>query len=254
MLDIDNLTVANLPHSILMIGERGGMQNEICNELAAHFGMQCIDITNNITKEYIDQVFLSPNPSFYVINITEIDYRRQNMMLKLFEEPGPFTFIILIAENIDDVIDTIYNRSYVIKLKSYTREELEPYVIKDKDLVLDLCSTPGQVEIANHTDIKALYKLCETIISSMKNANYANALSIADKINYKDEYDKFDLYLFIKAFSNLLLSKLRLNYDKLCYNYLMITKDLNSKVWRVNNKKQQVEYFITNLWEAARCL
>ena len=63
MLDIDNLTINNLPHSILMIGERGGMQNEICKELAAHFGMQCIDITSNINKEYIDQIFLSPNPA-----------------------------------------------------------------------------------------------------------------------------------------------------------------------------------------------
>ena len=90
-------------------------------------------------------------------------------------------------------------------------------------------------------------------MSSMKTANYANALSIADKINYKDEYDKFDLYLFIKAFSNSLLSRLRQSYDKMIYNYLMAVKELNRKVWRVNNKKQQVEYFITNLWEASRC-
>ncbi len=253
MLDTDNLTINNMPHSILMVGEKGGMQNEICNELAAHFGMQCINITDNINKEYIDQIFLSPNPAFYVINITEIDYRRQNMMLKLFEEPGPFTFIILTAESIDDVIDTIYNRSYIIKLRAYTREELEPCILGDKELILNLCSTPGQIEIANHTDIKALYKLCETIISSMKNANYANALSIADKINYKDEYDKFDLYLFIKAFSNLLLSRLKLNSDKLYYKYLIALKELDHNVWRVSNKRQQVEYFITNLWEASRC-
>ena len=253
MIDFDNITVSTLPHSILLVGERGGRQNEICNKIASRFGMRTIDITEHIDKDYIDQIYLSPNPAIYKVNITEIDFRRQNMMLKLFEEPGPFTFIILVAENIDDVIDTIYNRSYVIKLEGYTREELEPLVAKDKDLVLELCSTPGQIEIANHTDIKALYKLCDTIILSMKTANYANALSIANKINYKDEYDKFDLYLFIKAFSNSLLSRLRQCYDKMIYNYLMIVKELNHKVWRVNNKRQQVEYFITNLWEASRC-
>ena len=253
MIDFDNITISTLPHSILLVGERGGRQNEICNKIASGFGMRTIDITDNIDKNYIDQIYLSPNPAIYTVNITEIDFRRQNMMLKLFEEPGPFTFIILIAENIDDVIDTIYNRSYVIRLEGYSREELEPLITKDKDLILELCSTPGQVEIANHTDIKALYKLCDTIISSMKTANYANALSIADKINYKDEYDKFDLYLFIKAFSNSLLSRLRQNYDKMIYKYLIAVKELNHNVWRVNNKRQQVEYFITNLWGASRC-
>lgn len=247
------MTISTLPHSILLVGERGGEQKEICDSIASRFGMRCINITDNITKDFIDQIYLSPNPAFYTININEIDYRRQNMMLKLFEEPDPFTFIILLAETIDDVIDTIYNRSYTVKLKRYTKEELEPLVARDKDLVLELCSTPGQIEIANHTDIKALYKLCDTIMSSMKTANYSNALSIADKINYKDEYDKFDLYLFIKAFSNSLLSRLEQSYNKMYYDFLMITKALNHTVWKVSNKRQQVEYFITNLWEIARC-
>lgn len=252
MTEFDNMTAYTLPHSILLLGDRGGRQKEFCKNLASKFGMLCIDITNELSKDFIDQLYLSPNPAFYTINVEEVDYRKQNMMLKLFEEPGQFTYTVLLAETQDDVIDTIYNRSYVVQLPKYTREELEPLIVRDKDLVLGLCTTPGQVEIANHTDIGALYKLCETIISSMSKANYANALSIASKINYKDEYDKFDLYLFIKAFSNLLVSKLKESFSPLLYSYYMTTKDLEYKSRHVNNKQRIVEQFITNLWWASR--
>lgn len=252
-MDFDNLTVSNIPHSILLLGDRGGRQNEFCENLAGKFGMSCIDITNEITKDFIDTIYLSPNPAFYKINIAEIDEKRQNMMLKLFEEPGAFTFIILIAESTSDVIDTIYNRSYEIRLPGYTYDELLPYVAKDEDIVMQLCSTPGQIEIANHTDIKALCKLCDTILNSMKTAAYYNALTIANKINYKDEYDKFDLYLFIKAFERALLLKMHTDGSEIYYKYNKLLNEFRDRVRRVNNKKQQMENFITQLWEVSRC-
>ena len=135
-------------------------------------------------------------------------------------------------------------------MDAYKRDYLST-LVTDKnniDIILDVCTTPGQIEIANRTDMTSLDKLCSTIISSIGASNYQNALSIANKINFSDKYDKFDLNLFIKVLKNkILLSEFN--------NKQMIYSDLNTVskyILSMNNKQQYFENFLTKMWVNSR--
>ena len=244
---INSYTLDTLPHSILLVGDRGSEQDEICKYISNKFNLIILNITDNISLEYINEIYLSTNPTLYIIETASITEREQNILLKFFEEPNPYVYIILVAESKYNLLETIETRSYELILEKYSKEQLEP-LAKEKNLTLKICNTPGQVDIANHTNMYKLYELCKLILEKMSVAAYFNALSISNKINFKDDPDKFDLFLFIKMLGYVLIenhsNKSLEMYKELCL--------LNKKIWIVLNKKQAFENFITNIWEISR--
>jgi len=67
------------------------------------------------------------------------------------------------------------------------------------ETVYKLCTTPGQLLTADLKGLSDLLVFCERFAQYVPQANFANTLSIATKINYKEEYDKFDFELFFRA-------------------------------------------------------
>ena len=71
-------------------------------------------------------------------------------------------------------------------------------------------------------------------------------------INFTDDESKFDLYLFIKMLSYHLMNEFcNTQAKELLYAYLEL-KELNKKIWLVNNKRQQFEHFISKYWKTFR--
>lgn len=252
----NNINKNNFPHSILIIGERGSGKHKIydnlCNILNFSYAE---DITDKITKEFLSSEEIQ-NPVNLIMlnaNLSRLTVRQQNMLLKLFEEPSPYLYLCLFAENDADVLDTIKTRSYNIIIDKYTRNDLEELIENDnKNIILNICNTPGQIETANRTDIKSLNDMCVNMVKKMKIANYQNALTISNKINFSDEYDKYDLFLFIKMLSYELMTEFYNTQAKeFLYAYLEL-KELNKRIWLVNNKKQQFERFISKYWRVFR--
>lgn len=241
---IDSYTISTFPHSCLLVGQRGDPFIEISEYISDKFCIPLFDITETISDEYISEIYMSPNFGLYTIDVSKVTEREQNILLKFFEEPNQFTYILLWCESKYNLLPTIESRSFELDFEKYDYSLLEP-LAKEKDLTLKLCSTPGQIEVANTTDMESLYNLCKTILNKMNKAAYFNALTISDKINFKDEYNKYDLYLFIRMLSYVLLTE---NGYKM-YGAL---SDFNKKVWPLLNKKQYFENFVTNLWLLSR--
>ena len=240
---IDSYTISTFPHSCLLVGEKGSPQLDICEYISNKFELPMFNITQLISDEYISEIYTSPNLGLYIVNVAEISEREQNILLKFFEEPNRFTYIILMCESKYNLLPTIESRSYELVMDSYTYDQLYP-LAREKELTLKVCTTPGQIEVANTTNMGSLFTLCKTILEKMSLAAYFNALTISDKINFKDEYDKYDLYLFIKVFGYVLLTSNNENSLQMYKNLILF----NNKVWPLLNKKQQFENFITELW------
>jgi len=239
---LNRFNINNFPHSVLLLGEHGAGQFEVCEYIANRFNFELIDISDMISVEYINQIYLSSNQTLYTVDITKITEKEQNILLKLFEEPNAFTYIILYGESTYNILDTILNRSYILQMDRYTRDQLEGFVTNEnKDYILSICTTPGQIEVANHTDIEALKTLCNNMLMRMNKASFGNALTIANKINFADNFDKFDLYLFIKALIREVLAQGK--YD--IYDYIM---KLDKYIWFMNDKKRYFEHFIIETW------
>ena len=239
-----------LPHSILLLGDYGSDYTGINEHIANKFDLQLINITDNINNDVIFDILSTFTPTLYYINLFEVGIKEQNIILKLFEEPSKYSYIVINAAQSDFILDTIKSRSYILKFDNYSKEYLESLIYltfsgSEIKVILDTCTTPGLIDIANHTNIKELYDLCYKTISDMKNTNFQNALNIANKINYKDLYDKYDLILFIKMLKYVILCS-NFNYKKDIYSIVLNnTKNINM----INNKQQLIEQLIIKMWK-----
>lgn len=197
---LSSLTFSTFPSSSLLIGERGSGKHEIVKEIERILGITSVDITCNITLESLSLIGLTNIPTLYIIDGTMITEREQNSLLKLLEEPSPLCKILILTESTDYLLETIINRCFKFYMDSYTREELMHFLPSsetNKDLALKLIKTPGQLKHLNYYTIDSLYGYCKTIVTKIKDASFSNTLSISNKINFKDNYDKYDLELFI---------------------------------------------------------
>jgi len=232
--EIDKFYV--LPHSIALVGEWGLDQNEVCEYIAEKFDLRYFDISDIFSKELINEINLSTIRTLYVIDTSKITINDQNSLLKLYEEPGQFAYFVLICESEESILDTLKTRSYILKLNIYEQSELEKFIKNDsdKEIILKLCSTPGQIEVANRTDIKGLFNLCDSILNM---ANIYSVFNISSKVNFSDEYDKYDYRLLFKC----LLLKVR--SIELIEKILYYKKYINS----MNNKRAYFENFLLTI-------
>lgn len=247
-------TLSDLPHSILLLGEEGCGKHTLVKELSTHLNLSLVDISNSISLDTIEDINVSPTPTMYLIDTSVLTERHQNIILKFLEEPNNYTYIVLIATNKSYLLNTIVNRCIVFEFDIYTKSQLEEF-IQDKsnmDRILEVCDTPGKV-LSLNGNLNDLDKLCNTIVEKIHSANFANTLSIVNKVNTKDEFDKFDFKLF---FNVLLISCYRHYVDTKDAKYLNMYKFISEYRKRTRdsrlNKELLLENFLTNLWEFAR--
>lgn len=236
-------SLKSLPHSLLLVGSRGSEEYETVEKIAAHFDYMLYDLTELISKEFIDEIMTSYTQTVYYINLNNISLINQNILLKFFEEPSEYAYVILVSENIESVLQTIITRSYILHFDKYTREDLLKKFPTATDEMLAICETPGQLTLAMHSNLQKLIQLCDLLVSKLAEASLRSTLSIADKINYKDDYSKYDLFLFLRC-----LGLSTLKYHD--YESYKIILDTATSIWLMNNKQNRIELLLIKLWKS----
>ena len=199
---INNFKLDNFPHAVLLLGNWGSGKHLMANYIATKFGLSLVDITQNISLEIINNMYLSIFPSLYIIDASLITEKEQNILLKVVEEPSEKIFLMVLGESKINLLDTLVNRCVCFNMDLYSEAELDPFIKNDnKDLMLKILDTPGQIIAFNNINLKGIYSLCEKIATKLGSASYTNTLTIVNKLNYKDEYDKYNVDLFLKLFS-----------------------------------------------------
>ena len=230
----------SLPHSLLLVGSRGSEEYETVEKIAAHFDYMMYDLTELISKDFIDEIMASHVQTVYYVNLNNMSSANQNILLKFFEEPSEYAYVILVSENIESVLQTIITRSYIFHFDKYTREDLLKKFPTATEEMLAICETPGQLTLAMHSNLQKLIQLCDLLVSKLAEASLRSTLSIADKINYKDDYSKYDLFLFLRC-----LGLSTLKYQD--YESYKIILDTATSIWLMNNKQNRIELLLINL-------
>ena len=250
---IDNTTLDTFPHSLILKGAKGSGKHLFCEYIAEHLGLELIDITDKISLETLTDITIKPTPAIYVIDGTKITVKQENIVLKFLEEPSKSAYIIILCEALRQLLDTIRNRCQCWSIELYNVENLKLFVADfDKAYALQIADTPGQLLKLRGQDVDGLFKLCETIVDKIGNANYANTLTITDKIAFDGETDKFDLDCFIQAMNFTLMKRVydtndRYTYMKM-YNAYDLTLNLLVDMYTPHiNKKYLMDNYLTNL-------
>lgn len=249
---INNYTLKSLPHQLLLFGHRGCGKHTIAKYIANKFNLEYLTIDSKLSNEEIINLQLTPVNTLCVIEVANFSEKQQNQFLKLIEEPNKNIFIIILAEHENGILPTILNRCMKYYFKDYTKEELQAIANIDNDLVYKICNTPGQVLVAkdNIELVEDLYNLCTKLVLNITNATYSNTLTIASKINYKDEYNKFDFDMFFNMLAytsfEIYIKDNNLNALKIYQYTIKYLQDLLNK--RLI-KETFVIRFITEIWE-----
>lgn len=248
---LKSYNLQTLPHTLLLLGENGCGKHTLCNELSQYYNINLIDITNNIYLETIENIYLNTFSCFYIIDMTKLNEKQQNMILKLIEEPNNLTYLILLSDNKLNLLNTIVNRCIVYNFEKYSIDELKNFTKEEDNRLFELCSTPGQIQTMTLNKLDELYKLCDAIITKISLASIPNTLTIANKINYKEDFDKFDFNIFFKALIIRCLELYKNNQTKKSIYDIINTYYKRSKDTRLN-KNYLIQSMLINLWKESR--
>ena len=253
---IKNIKISDISHSLLLIGDKGCGKHLFSTMISSKLGLDVVDITECITYEYIEDIYQKALPAVYVINASEISEKQQNAMLKFIEEPLSTCYIVILTNNKSELLPTVINRCFPLEFERYTNEELNQFInINDdnKDLVLSVCRTPGKLLNVDSNSIKNCFDLCNKMIDKLNVANYANTLTISDKINYKDEYDKVDTETFFNIFEDCLLKRYIFDLNVKLIDLYKETVKFHSKLKDSRlNKQYLVDNYLTSIWKLSR--
>lgn len=251
---IDEYDVSNFPHTVLLFGEYGCGKHTFANYISNKLITELFDISNSITLDTIDDILTSAERKSYLIDIDELTEKQQNMILKFIEEPLDNIYIILICSNIFNLLDTVKNRCIIFEFEKYTTENLSLFLQQEDDVrTIELCHTPGQLKLYRNCNIDNVINLCNKIVTLIDKASYSNTLSIADKINFDDEYDKIHIDVFMSILIASLLKHIEKTNNNILFKMYNIVNECILKLNRNKrlNKRYILENLLSSLWRVS---
>lgn len=254
---INQYNIDTFPRTTMFIGERGIGKHTFVNVVKDEIlKLPLIDLTTCLSNEVIDEIYIKPTPCIYLIDTTKLVDAKQNAILKLIEEPPVGAFIILLAEEGVSLLNTVRNRCVVFEFEPYTKDELRTFITNETDvnLILNILRTPGKIIGTNINNLKEAYEIADKIVHKLAAANYANTLTISDKINFEDNYNKIDLEIFFDVLADHMFKCYYNENDSKILDMYLFTVNARKTLTKDPRTKREhfFENFITELWLKVR--
>lgn len=246
----------NFPRFSIFVGQSGSGRKTFVHELYGMFGTGILSVMGNS----VDAVRTAIAQS-YTVRGSQVIYlfpdadsmsnAAKNALLKVTEEPPNNAYFIMTLEDEVNTLETIRSRAQIFYMDMYFPKDLRDYAdtlgIKDKeelDIIADVCTTPGDVNILHEQGIKDFYDFTNLVLDNVADVSLANALKIPNKLSLKDGAEGYDLRLFLRMFMSLCISK-QANVD-----WVRITSECLSRL-RVKaiNKQMLLDTWIFALRE-----
>ena len=245
-------TMNSLPKTMMFIGPAGCGKHLMAKYVAETFKLDYRDIDESISNTELVDYMHSTIDTIYVINLNNFTEKQQNQFLLAIEEPSKSAYFILLANSEAGVLPTILNRCIKHNFEYYTKEQIEQITNTSvNDLAFKIFQTPGKLLNLTESGFNEVIDLANKTVQNISRAEYANALVISTKINYKDLYSKIDFDLFLDAVEYLALE-----------DYKNTTNEQSLAIFKITNQFKQYSTqqrliketlmlnYITTLWEA----
>lgn len=253
--EINGYSQRNMPHSILLIGEEGCGKRTIVKYIANRLNMELIELDSSTEADKIISCQQSALKSLYLIDLTKLRLDKdQNRFLKFVEEPSSNAYVVLTSPTDAGILPTIANRCVRLDFEPYTTEQLKQIKKLCDDRMYEVYRTPGQLASASEASFFDMLKLCETIVSKIGAASYSNTISVATKINYKDQYGKFDFFAFLRLLEKTAAKTYTENGSKTALRVYVCVADRLKKFTRNGSlaKEPFMISLLDDLWKETR--
>ena len=158
-----------------------------CNDIMHKLNMMSFESDNKILIMWLPEYLLNEG----------------NRLLKLIEEPTDNTFIILVAENQDMILQTILSRCQLVKIPAYENYEISNFLVKKygihQDQALQFANlADGNINAAMNIAKNEATDYSEMLISWLRVAYKSDAVEINEWIKGISEMDKDELKNFFE--------------------------------------------------------
>lgn len=196
---IDNLDLVDFPKSLLLKGEVGSGRHTLAKYISERYGIRYMEISDIFSKEVVESLYQEVIPTFYVIDVSVVDQKKQNILLKFLEEPTKNSFVIVISEYMDDILPTIESRCVIWTMEPYFRIDIEKLTTDER--IIAVANTPGQVKMFEELDMDYYISLSQKLITSIHKASWPNLFAVVDKFDFEGKT--------LLLFSQILLNEFR---------------------------------------------
>lgn len=204
----------------IIIGERGSESEDVGRVIAQRLECPYVmlpDVKVDTVRSMIKEAYKQHEKLVYIIrNADDMSINAKNALLKVTEEPPYRAYFVMCLEDINNTLTTIKSRGttfYMDRCKPNDLAEFAESLYVDKEdidekeigIIRDVCSTPGDVLMLMKYGPSKFYEYVEHIARDITEVSGAEMFTLFDKLAYKDEEDKYDCTLFLKAFQNVVL-------------------------------------------------
>ena len=246
---INSHNLSTIPRTILLEGLNGSGRHSVCKYISELYQIDMEDISDNLNYDYIENIMLRTSPWIYIIDSSKLSVKNENAILKFLEEPLKNSIIVLICENRHALLDTIRNRCYCITMEKYTKEQLTQFLPpwEEAALILELSETPGDVKNFQNVSVQELLALCHKIFDKIATATVANTLTLANNLAFKNEKDKYDVAIFMRALVKCAYDRMVSNVQSALSDYMLTTDYYNRFFVKNVDKKYLFESYLLSL-------
>lgn len=258
---VDNMIENNtFPSFSIISGVKGSGKHSLCRYIADKLNLEIIYFqpTAEDIDNFINIAYNQNREVLYVLeDMDTANYLVKYSILKITEEPVRYSKVILLCSTKDQLLNTILSRGVLFEIPPYTKNELKEYAVEKNlpleniEQCLEICSYPGELEIALKSDLTAILKLTNNILENISRASLSNALSINTKLKTKDNKEGYDLNLFLNCMKYSILNSVtlkKIDIDK-SISILNILSNIQSvRYFKGMNEKYLIDEFILRTW------
>ena len=257
--EISDLTLRQrFPRFSIFVGSRGSGADLFAKLVSGYFDCDYIplsDVRIDTIRDMIEKAYKHKRTVVYGIGYADnMSLAAKNALLKVAEEPPNNAYIVMALEDEHNMLETIRSRATVYRLLPYTYEELSAYCgkCKNRDIILKVASNPGEIGILRTYDVDKFYKDMTYLADNVAHTDCATAFTLTNTIAIKDEKDKYDLVLSLKAIQQIYLDRCEGNENveevtKNCMSVIEIGKTLKEINIRGINKQMMLDDMILSV-------
>lgn len=246
------------PKVSLVISMSRSDKNDFVEKVSNSVNMEVFDITEDISNEYLNDLYALITPYVYVIDLDKLSINKQNMILKFIEDSPSQSYILLLVSMKSTVIPTINTRCVEFQLHNYTKKDLIDYAKGlniENDLLISVSQTLDDIDNYRNCDLMPLQNLCDSIGLNISKATLPNTLSIPHKYLYfKDkEPGKYDLDIFVRMLKQSFYKLFRNTKSKVVYDLYKETVSFTDKLNITSVSKEMLcDNLMIKLWVISR--
>lgn len=233
-------------------------KSEFVGKVANHLRLESTDITDSISYEYLNDLYLRTDGYIYVVDLDKLTVNKQNVILKFVEECPALSYVILLTKFKTKVLPTILTRCVEFELHKYSKADIKDYTdslgINDQ-LLIDISYSFDDVDRFRDFDLKYLNNLCRNIGESIGKATLPNTMIIPKKYLYfkEREQGKFNLEVFVRMLQYSLGNLFMSNNSQVVYYLYREVVDFASNLENTSfSREMLVDNLLLNLWSISR--